>query len=85
MIKSALAEGLVRDRLDEKNRGYRYVYLASQNDLNKYLSMGCSASGCEGQVELLRDEKIPELVEGYHCTKCGLAIYYDGYVFHLEE
>ena len=84
MIKSALAEGLIRDRLAEKNRGYRYVYLASQNDLNKYLSMGCSVSGCDGAVELLRDEKMPELIEGYRCVKCGLAIYYDGYIFHLE-
>ena len=84
MIKSVLAEGSVRDRLSEKNRGYMYVYLASRNDLNKYLSMGCSVSGCNGDVELLRDEKMPELVEGYRCVKCGLAIYYDGYIFHLE-
>ena len=67
MIKSALAEGPVRDRLAEKNRGYRYVYLASRKDINKYLSMGCSVSSCDGDVEMLRDEKIPELVEGYRC------------------
>ena len=85
MIKSALAEGVVQERLVEKNRGYRYVYLASHHDLNKYLSMGCSVSGCDGDVELLRDEKMPELVEGYRCKKCGLVILYDGYIFHLEE
>ena len=42
------------------------------------------AQQLDGAVELLRDEKMPELIEGYRCVKCGLAIYYDGYIFHLE-
>jgi len=85
MIRSTWTQGETQERWAEKGRGYKAVYLASKEDLNKYLSMGCSVSGCGGDVELLRDEKMPELVEGYRCMKCGLAIYYDGYIFHLEE
>lgn len=85
MIKSAPAEGMVRKRLVEKNRGHRHVYLASHHDLEKYLSTGCAAAACGGDIELLRDEKMPELIEGYRCAKCGLEIFYDGYLFHLEE
>jgi predicted RNA-binding Zn-ribbon protein involved in translation (DUF1610 family) len=85
MIRSIWTQGEIQERLAEKGRGYKGVYLASKEDLNKYLSMGCSVSGCGGDIELLRDEKMPELVEGYRCRKCGLAILYDGYIFHLEE
>ena len=85
MIRSTWTQGEVQERLAEKGRGYKGIYLAAKEDLHKYLSMGCSVSGCGGQVELLCDEKMPGLVEGYRCGKCGLAIHYDGYIFYLEE
>jgi hypothetical protein len=47
--------------------------------------MGCSVSGCDGDVELLRDEEMPQLIEGYSCAKCGLTTFYPEYVFLLNE
>ena len=85
MIKSIWTQGEIQERLAEKGRGHKTVYLTSEKDLDKYLSTGCSVSACGGDIELLRDEKIPELVEGYRCGKCGLSIYYDGYIFYLEQ
>jgi len=84
MIKSAPAEGIVRKRLVEKDRGHRHVYLASHHDLEKYLSTGCAAAACGGDIELLRDEKIPRLIEGYRCRKCGTTTLYTGYTLLLE-
>jgi predicted RNA-binding Zn-ribbon protein involved in translation (DUF1610 family) len=82
MIKSVGAQEEIWERIAEKNRGS--VYLASREDLEKYLSIGCSVSGCGGDVELLRDEEIPELIKGYRCVKCGLNTLYPEYVFFLE-
>jgi hypothetical protein len=85
MIRSVRAEEEIWERLAEKNRGYGSVYLASKEDLEKYLLTGCSVSGCGGRIELLRDEEIPELIEGYRCVRCGLTTLYPEYVFLLEE
>ena len=85
MIRSIRAQKEIRARLAEKNRGYGSVFMASREDLDKYLSMGCSVSGCDGDIELLRDEEIPELIEGYRCRKCGTNTLYLEYVFLLDE
>lgn len=84
MIRSMWAQGEIHERLIEKNRGYKSVYSVAKEDLNKYLSTGCSLTGCGGDIELIHDMKIPELVEGYHCQRCGLTTLYDGYIFHLD-
>ena len=85
MIRSVGAQEEIWERIAEKNRGYGSVYLATKQDLEKYLSVGCSVSGCGGDVELLRDEEIPKLIEGYRCVKCGLTTLYPEYVFFLDE
>ena len=84
MIRSAGAKKEIWERLAEKGRGYGSIYLASKEDLDKYLSMGCSMSGCDGHLELLRDEEMSQLIEGYRCAKCGLITFYPEYVFFLD-
>lgn len=74
----------INRRLEEKDRGLWGVYAASKEDLDKYLSAGCASPGCGGDIELLRDEKIPRLIEGYRCRKCGTTTLYTGYTLLLE-
>lgn len=85
MIKTVQAAGEVKERLVEKDLAYMKVYSASTEVLNKYLSGGCPVCGYSGDVVMICDVKIPELIEGYHCTRCGLNTFYDGYVIHLDR
>jgi len=85
MIRSIWTQGEIQERLAEKGREYKGVYLSSKEDLEKYLLTGCSVSGCGGRIELLRDEEMPELIEGYRCRKRDLTTLYPEYVFLLDE
>ena len=85
MIKTVAAAGEVKERLVEKDLVYMKVYSATPEVLSKYLSRGCLICGYDGDIVMICDAKIPELIEGYHCARCGRDTFYDGYVIHLDS
>ena len=85
MIKTVQAAGEVKERLIEKDLAYMKVYRATPEVLNKYLSRGCQICGYDGEIVMIHDDKIPELIEGYRCERCGLDTLYDGYVIQLDQ
>lgn len=85
MIKTVQAAGEVKERLIERDLAYTKVYRATPEILSKYLSKGCPVCGNNSGIVMIHDDKLPELIEGYHCERCGMETFYDGYVIHLDR